>query len=100
MLRVTVELIPWGMLAKSQVLSVINIANNVSGTPELGNYDIVGLVNELNPIKDEIKCFERSKGHLELVFKALKKLKERMAQDDPIVQQFKSVQGTPKRSGN
>lgn len=40
MLRITVELVPHGVEYLSRTLSIVEIVNDGTGTPELGNYDL------------------------------------------------------------
>lgn len=40
MLRVTVEVVPFGIEAAAETLDTIYIANDGTGTPEIGNYDV------------------------------------------------------------
>lgn len=41
MLRVTIELVPFGDEARAEVVDVIEIVNDGTGTIEVGNYDVV-----------------------------------------------------------
>ena len=71
MLRVTIELVPYGMEALAKTISEICI-ENVSGDKEanIGNYEIAGYEIEDGKIQEfatEVKSFNRNDGALALV---------------------------------
>ena len=73
MLRVTIDLIPFGREELKKELGVVEIINDGTGNAELGNYDVY--VNQDKPIggKFRIENFIRSFGFWELVTDVLNK---------------------------
>ena len=68
MILITVEMIPFGIEANKTTLGTVKIANDMTGTPEYGNYKVT--------FDDDIlfiKRFKRDKGIEELVYEILKK---------------------------
>lgn len=70
MLRVTVELFPHGQVSQGKILKQVFIANDGTGTPELGNYHVYsyGLCDTY------IKRHKREQSVLALVGKACSKM--------------------------
>jgi len=74
MLRVTVELVPYGMEALAKTISEVCIAN-VGGDDKAAEYEAAGyVVNQQNQIQEfavALKNFDREHGALELVKQVL-----------------------------
>jgi len=70
MLKITVELIPYGIEECKETLSVVEIANVKMLKNNKADYNI--LYNKI--AKYSIKKFDRDEGHLELVRQALEKI--------------------------
>lgn len=68
MLKVTIELIPFGDLTKIETIKRMIIVNDGTGTPETGNY-----VYEIDGKKSVLKGFKRAQGAWKLLFKFLKR---------------------------
>ncbi len=62
MLDVTINLIPYGDAAFSREIVNIIITNDMTGTPERGNYWVL-----INGVDYEVKDFDRTRGALALV---------------------------------
>lgn len=75
MLRITIELYPYGLVARKRTLGIIDIANDGTGTKTRGNYMVRIQRGERkmgNWIKGAIKDFPRkSKGAFDLLLLAL-----------------------------
>ena len=77
MLRVTIELVPYGVTEETELLCVGSIINDGSGTVASGNYIAVfsGCDEELGAV--EIRGFDRrNKDSLELLYECLKAVYE------------------------
>lgn len=94
MLRVTIELLPFGSEEKKRHLGTIDIANDGKGTPERGNY-MVRLAKMGRPLdtwrRGVVKDFPRlSRGPYDLLLRALiatvgdrqKRLIDELREDD------------------
>lgn len=69
MLRVTIEIVPYGQEADKRVLDVLVIGNDGTGTEHVGNYRYeFGSDHK----KGEIKAFPRAKGFWSLICRILK----------------------------
>lgn len=94
MVRCTIEIVPFGIESRKQTIGLIEIANDLTGTKETGNYKIIlkktppftgalkqvwisALLNELKDDEDimtgNVKGFNRVKrGPYDLLYRALK----------------------------
>ena len=84
MLRVTIELVPFGMEAMAKTISEICIAN-VGGDKEanVANYEVAGYENKYGTIKEfatKVKSFDRNQGALNLVAEILLAPKTELAE--------------------
>lgn len=70
MIRVTIDVIPFGKEEDRKTLHILNIINDGTGNGYIGNYD-VQLDGEM---KGHINQFRRGYGVLELTRKALKEV--------------------------
>lgn len=79
MLRVTIELVPFGLESRKSTIGVVEIANDGSGDTTTGNYEVT--LSKEPPIakkrgvwkKGEVKGFPRLKlGPYDLLYRALK----------------------------
>ncbi len=71
MIRVTIDIIPFGKEEERRTLQIVDIANDTtSPTPELGNYDYkaTGSINKLG----RIEKFPRAIGAVRLALMVLK----------------------------
>lgn len=76
MLRITVDIIPWGNEEHRETIGVMDIINDATGTSKIGNYKIKYYDNDfLDCIDTEIKRYDRSKGFLELISKTFNKIR-------------------------
>lgn len=83
MLRVTIELLPGGSAVGRRTIGVINIGNDGTGTPEVGNYNVsashAGKFFDLDrgPYKTgRVVGFLRKLSPYRLLFRALKAMGE------------------------
>lgn len=71
MLRITVELVPFGNEEEASVISEICIANVGGGDEYIGNYEAVGyeklMSGEVQMLARRVRGFPRSSGVLDLV---------------------------------
>jgi hypothetical protein len=74
MIRVTIEIIPFGVEAKRRKLGEINIINDSTGTPYIGNYRIRYWEEDLETIDKTVKNHKREDGYLKLLQKCINKL--------------------------
>lgn len=76
MLRVTLEMVPFGQEATKRTIGVIEISN-IGGDSNYGKYEASLLSDEDTSGKKDvfIDCFERSNGAWSLVRRAISKLK-------------------------
>lgn len=79
MLRITIDIIPFGDYERKRTLSridIINVTNmsHISFEPfKFGDYSVI-FTDEFQEKKFQIKRFNRKKGYLELVRKVLNKI--------------------------
>lgn len=74
MLRITVELIPFGIESKKREIGKCTIGNDLTGTKEKGNYTMF-LKDENHQYASKIKNFDRlNKSAWELLLEGLKKI--------------------------
>jgi len=78
MLRITIEIVPFGNEEEQRILSIINIINDGTGSPRYGNYKVKRInFNKENqfPANDEfeIKKYNRYDGYLKLIQKVINK---------------------------
>lgn len=73
MLRVTVELVPFGIEEEASTIGVMLIANDATGTPKHGNYAYAYNYTDRPdvPARGTIKRFDRSLGAWALIKKIL-----------------------------
>jgi hypothetical protein len=74
MLRVTIDVIPFGDFECSERLGTLDIVNDLSGTEELGNYLVFLVDGAGEPIEliGEIEGFKRDREFWCLVIEALR----------------------------
>ena len=90
MLRITIELIPWGLEHRKKVLHIIEIYNDATGTASKGNYvakfSMKNLTNKIWKIT-EIKNFPRlDLNSYDLLYRALRKVVgKRNHEEDTII---------------
>lgn len=70
MIRVTIDVIPFGREKDRSTLYTVDISNNLSGNPVMGNYNYT--VNGVRA--GSVQGFNRRFGALELVRKVLKEV--------------------------
>ena len=76
MIRVTVELVPQGVEHEKTEIGYMKITNNMTGTPEKGNYTICIGVQGKNVVVHELNGFERlERDVFDLIKEALNKRK-------------------------
>ncbi len=76
MLRISIDIIPWGNEEHRETLAVMDIINDGTGTPKVGNYVIKYFDDAfLEGVETEIKRHKRLKGFLPLVAAAFEKVK-------------------------
>ena len=74
MLRVTLEIVPFGIHEKTRILGTMTISN-VGGTPEAGDYKIkIGQPAEDHYAEADLKYYPRKNGAWSLVLLALSKI--------------------------
>ena len=75
MLRVTIELVPYGMEALAKTISEICIANvGTDKETNVANYEVAGYENKYGRIQEfavEVKSFDRNAGALALLREVL-----------------------------
>lgn len=78
MLRVTIELLPQGDESRARTIGVVEIANDLTGTFDYGNYDVrltKSLVGKHKQIwkRGRVETFPRHKlGPYDLLYRALR----------------------------
>jgi len=78
MLKVTMELYPFGSDLGKKTLYEIKIVNNLKGTVERGNYDCTVINTETNKTKKlKIVGFHRKLGSMALLREVINKYKEK-----------------------
>ena len=85
MLRVTIELVPFGIESRSRVVRRIYVANDGSGTRTRGNYKVTLKDPRRKPAKihAHVLDFQRKRfGYTRLVGLALKALARKALKDD------------------
>ncbi|HUS49555.1 MAG TPA: hypothetical protein VMZ91_05285 [Candidatus Paceibacterota bacterium] len=75
MIKITVELIPYGIKEASHEIASMIIANDGTGTHELGNYKYIITSNTEEDIRGTFKGYERKKMIWSLIKAILKKEK-------------------------
>lgn len=85
MLRVILEIVPFGLVEQTQVIGGIRIGNDGSGDQHTGNYQYTFHENLPigNPRTGFIKNYKRAKGAWELVRLILEQEKENYARETP-----------------
>lgn len=73
MIRVTIDVVPFGIESSSRQITEIIINNDGTGTNEKGNYNI-SIYDETGEHRSSVKGFNRNLGALQLLKKALKGL--------------------------
>lgn len=77
MIKVTLELIPFGDISKIQTIGIAAIANDGSGNLEVGNYNyVVGTIfagETTEKIMGRLEEFKRDDGAWKLLYEVLKK---------------------------
>jgi len=73
MLKVTVEIIPFGDLEQKSTIAEITIWNDGTGTSEKGNYQYTAHHNEY-AFSGHIKGFKRTLGALALIGRVIKQI--------------------------
>lgn len=75
MLRVTIELVPYGMESLAKTIAEVCIANvETDKETNVANYEVAGYENKYGKIEEfagEVKSFERNQGALKLVTESL-----------------------------
>ena len=66
MLKVTVELVPFGLEDVRRTISVIEIAN-IGGTREFGDYRYTIKSDRCGEVEGSLEKFDRNKGAIELL---------------------------------
>jgi hypothetical protein len=74
MLRITIEMFPFGNGEKKHTLSELTIINDGTGTPQKGNYLVACYSKNDPPINIKLKNYSRNKGHLQLLYECLGKI--------------------------
>ena len=72
MLKITVELVPFGLKDVRRTIGVIEIAN-VGGTREFGDYKYIIKSDRCDEVKGSLEKFDRNKGAIELLRDILNK---------------------------
>jgi hypothetical protein len=76
LLRISIDIIPFGNEEHRETLAVMDIINDGTGTPKIGNYKIKYYDgNFTDCLEAEIKRHKRLKGFLPLVASAFEKMK-------------------------
>ncbi|MFA5352624.1 MAG: hypothetical protein WC291_00170 [Thermodesulfovibrionales bacterium] len=75
MIRVTIEMVPFGIEAAKRPISTIQIVNTMEGTHEVGNYRAIIYENGEKKKAVEVKGFVRSRGAVQLLKEVLKKVR-------------------------
>lgn len=71
MIRITVEMVPYGFENSKYKIGEMTIVNDGTGTIEYGNYDIT-IVSDNYEIERRVEKFPRDKGIWPLITEALK----------------------------
>jgi hypothetical protein len=72
-LKVTIEIVPFGVKSATRTLALISIGNKGTGTPEYGNYEVTLTTGSGKHICD-LDDYDRSKGYLPLIREVFNKL--------------------------
>jgi hypothetical protein len=74
MIRVTIEIVPFGNEGEKRKLGEITIVNDGTGTPEIGNYKVYYWKPETGTVVAQVKKYNRENGFLKLLQKCINKL--------------------------
>jgi hypothetical protein len=73
-IKVTIEIIPFGNENQRRKLGEINIINDATGTPDVGNYRIYYWKPDTGTLVTKVKNYKREDGYLKLLQKCINKL--------------------------